>query len=112
MRDEVRLLGRSGGYTDDPARAMPREAEAVDKATQARITLESARSWPGLQALQRGERTQQPIARRVTRALAQAKLAGTDVHKEHRLVRLAMQAGRTEAHIERRVQALEARVFH
>ena len=51
MRDEIRLLGRSGGYTSDAKRAVdPREEpEAVDRETQRRTASTPrgrGRTWP------------------------------------------------------------------
>jgi len=109
MKDEVRLLGRSGGYTSDPARAVdPREEpEAVDRETQRRITLEAARSWPHLSALQQGARAADSLDRRLARCKAQAKHLGVDIHQPLRLVRLAIEGGRSTAHVERRLEAVE-----
>jgi hypothetical protein len=109
MRDEIRLLGRSGGYTSDPARAVdPREEpEAVDRATQQRITLEAAESWPHLTALHEGSRASATLDRRLARCKAQAKHLGVDVHQPLRLARLALEGGRSYAHVERRIEALE-----
>ena len=112
MRDPIRLLGRSSGYTSNPARALPDEPEAVDRQTQQRLTLEAARNWPHLHALQTGERREAPLHRRIARVQAQARLTGINIYQEVRLARLAIEAGRSNAHIERRVQALENRVFH
>lgn len=111
MRDQVRLLGKRGGYTSNPARALPEEPEAVDRETQQRFTLDAARNWPRLQALQTEERRETPLHHRLRRVQAQARLTGIDVHQELRLTRLAIENGRSAAHIERRVQVLEARVF-
>lgn len=111
MRDEVRLLGKRGGYTADPARALPDEPEAVDRETQQRFTLDAARTWPHLHALQTGERRDAPLHHRIQRIKAQARLTGIDVHQELRLARLAIESRCSAAHVERRVQALEARLF-
>jgi hypothetical protein len=107
----VRLLGKTSGYTDNPARAMPNEPEAVDRETQRRITLDAARNWPRLHTLQTEERREAPLHHRLQRVKSQARLAGIDVYQELRLTRLAIENGRPAAHVERRVQALEARVF-
>lgn len=112
MRDSVRLLAKTGGYTDRPSKAMdPSEPEAVAAEDQRRITEEAARSWPHLNALQRGERTAAPLDRRIARCKAQAKHLGVDVHGELRLVRLAVAGGRSQAHVERRIEVLEARLW-
>jgi len=109
MRDEVRLLGRSGGYTDDPKRAVdPREEpEAVDRETQRRISLDAARSWPHLTALHEGARAADSLDRRLARCRAQAKHLGVDIHQPLRLARLAIEGGRSYAHVERRIEAVE-----
>jgi hypothetical protein len=109
VRDEVRLLGRSGGYTDDPARAVdPRdEPEAVDRETQARITLAAAESWPQLTALHEGVRAEASLDQRIARCKRQAKHIGVDVHQPLRLARLAIEGGRSYAHVERRIEAVE-----
>jgi len=111
VRDEVRLLGRTSGYTSDPSRALPGEPEAVDRSTQQRFTLEAARNWPRLSSLQTQERREAPTHVRLQRAEAQARVSGIDVHRELRLTRLAIEAGRPAAHVERRLQVLEARVY-
>ena len=111
MRDEVRLLGRKGGYTKDPARALPDEPEAVSRTDQERITLQAARTWPHLTALNQGARAAAPLHVRLQRAKAQARALRVDVHAELRLVRLALEGGRSYAHVERRLVALEARVW-
>lgn len=109
---EVRLLGKTGGYTDNPARAMDLdEPEAVDAEAQRRITAEAVANWPGLNALQAGERQAAPLDRRIERCRAQAKHLRVDVHGELRLVRLAISGGRSRAHVERRVEALESRLW-
>lgn len=112
MRDEVRLLAKTGGYTDKPSRAMsPDEPEAVSREEQARITLAAAQQWPHLNALHEATRAADPLSVRLARAKAQAKSLRLDVHKQVRLVRLAIEGGRSAAHVERRVEALEARVW-
>lgn len=112
MHDEVRLLGKTGGYTDRPSRAMnPDEPEAVSRDEQARITLAAAKAWPHLDVLQRGARASAPLSVRLARATAQAKSLRLDVHKELRLARLAIEGGRSYAHVERRVEVLEQRVW-
>ena len=110
MRDEIRLLGRGGGYTDNPARAIdPREEpEAVDRETQRRITLEAAESWPQLTALHEGVRADAPLDRRLARCRRQAKHLGVDVHQPLRLARRAIEGGRSYAHVERRIEAIES----
>lgn len=107
MRDPVRLLGKSGGYVDDPAKALREEPEAVDRATQSRITLEAARSWPHLTALHEGVRAADSFDRRLRRCKDQAKHLGIDVYQPLRLARLAIEGGRSHAHVERRIEALE-----
>lgn len=112
MRDQVRLLGKTGGYTDNPARAFDRdEPEAVSRSDQARITKEAALSWPHLSALQEGARASQPLDRRLAACKAQARNLRVDVHGELRLVRLALEGGRSRAHVERRLEVLEERLW-
>lgn len=112
MRDQVRLLGKTGGYTDKPSRAMSQEEpEAVSREEQARLTLQAARSWPHLNALQTGLRASAPLGERLRRATAQAKSLRLDVHKELRLAKLAIEGGRSHAHVERRIEVLEQRVW-
>jgi hypothetical protein len=112
MRDEVRLLGKTGGYTDKPSRAMSQEEpEAVSREEQAWQTLQAARDWPHLNALSSATRAAKPLDVRIKDARSQARLVKTDVHKELRLCRLAIEGGRSYEHVERRVEALEARVW-
>lgn len=111
--DEVRLLAKGGGYTDNPARALDvrEEPEAVDREAQRRITAQAVAEWPHLNALQTGAREAVPLDRRIARCVAQAKHLRVDVHRELRLVRLAVGSGRPQAHVERRVEALESRLW-
>lgn len=113
--DELRLLGKSGGYTHKSTHALrvdgALEPEAVDAETQRRITKAAAEGWPHLDALHRGERESKPLATRIAHAKAQAKHLRVDVYQPLRLLEMAMLGGRSHAHIERRVQALEATVF-
>jgi hypothetical protein len=112
VQDRVRLLGKTSGYTERTDRAMdPVEPEAVDAETQRRISEDAARSWPGLRALQTGERASRPLHRRMENARAQARLSGVDVHPQLRLVKLAIENGRPIEHVERRMSAVEARLW-
>lgn len=112
MSDEVRLLGKTGGYTDKPSHALDRdEPEAVSRADQARITAEAAASWPHLNALHAGQRTAQPLDRRIARCKAQARHIGVDVRQELRLIGLTLGSGRSRATVERRVEVLEQRLW-
>jgi hypothetical protein len=112
-KDEIRLLGRSGGYTKDPKRAVdPREEpEAVSKQDQARITAAAVRNWPHMNALQTATRASRPLGERLARCKRQARHIGADVHGELRLVRLALENGRSAAHVERRIEVLESRLW-
>jgi hypothetical protein len=110
--DRPRLLAKGNGYTARSTRAMdPSEPEAVSAEDQRNITLQAARNWPHLSALHTAERTAQPMSRRLERIKAQARFAGVDVHNQLRQVRLAMEGGRSAAHIERRVEAIEQRLW-
>ncbi len=111
MKDQVRLLGRTGGYTDEPERALREEPEAVDRETQRRITAAAAESWPHLSALHEATRRIDPLSTRLARAQAQAKHLRVDVHNELRLVRLAIESGRSYAHVERRLSVVEERLW-
>lgn len=112
MPEEVRLLGKRGGYTEKPWKAMdPAEPEAVSSEDQARITAEAARDWPHLNALHTAVRESNTLDDRLRRARAEAKSLRLDVHKELRLVRLAIEGGRSRGHVEQRIAALENRVW-
>jgi hypothetical protein len=112
MPDEVRLLGKRGGYTDDPAKAMDRaEPEAVSREDQRRITAAAARDWPHLNVLHTAVREADTLDNRLRRARAEAKSQRLDVHRELRLVRLAIEGGRSRGHVEQRIAALENRVW-
>lgn len=112
MTDTVRLLGKTGGYTDKPSRAMdPAEPEAVAPSDLAKITAASAASWPHLNALQVGARAAAPISTRIERCRQQARHLGVDVHGELRLIRLTIANGRSAASVERRVEVLENRLW-
>jgi hypothetical protein len=88
-----------------------REPEAVDAAAQERITRAAIEGWPHLDALQGAVRAARPISVRLDRIRAQARHLGVDVHPELRLVKLAIENGRSEAHIERRVAVVEAKLW-
>lgn len=113
--DKVRLLGRTGGYTDKATKALSSgaepEPEAVDADTQKRISLAAARNWPHLNALQRGAREAKPLHVRLRNAKAQAKSLRIDVHRPVQLIEYAIRGGRSHAHVEQRIKALEATVF-
>ena len=89
----------------------PDEPEAIDPAALSEMVAKSAASWPGLRALQRGERSQKPLARRIADVKAQARATGVDVHPQMRLVKLAMENGRPIEHVERRLEAVENRLW-
>lgn len=86
----------------------PEEPEAVDAETQRRITVAAAESWPSIRALQVEARESQSLGRRIERAKAQARHLGVDVHQPLRLCRLAIENGRSRAHVERRIEAVES----
>lgn len=112
MADRVRLLGKTGGYTDKSYRAMDAtEPEAVDAETQARISKEAKQSQSQREVLHVAERTVQPLDKRIALAKAQAKFLGLNVHQHVRLCRLAIEGGRSREAVERRVEALERAVW-
>jgi hypothetical protein len=112
VADEVRLLGKTGGYTDKPSRALdPQEPEAVSREDQRRITADAARSWPHLSALHTAERSSLPLDRRIAQCKAQARHLGVDVHNELRLIKLTVSNGRSRAAVEHRVSVLERRLW-
>jgi len=61
-----------------------------------------------MNALQAGARGAQPLNVRLARCKAQAKHLRVDVHQPLRLARLALENGRSYAHVERRIEAVEA----
>lgn len=112
VSDPIRLLGKTGGYTDKPSRAMDvTEPEAVRPEDQARISEAAAQSWPHLNALHEGVRAERPFGERIARCKAQARHIGVDVHGELRLLRLTLNSGRSRASIERRLEVLEGRLW-
>jgi hypothetical protein len=115
VSDEVRLLGKTGGYTEKPTHALrvtgEVEPEAVDRQTQRRITAEAVRDWPHMNALQTASRESRPLHQRIANVKAQAKHARIDVYQPMRLLENAVMAGRSHAHVERRVEVLESLVF-
>jgi hypothetical protein len=112
MTDPVRLLGKTSGYTERRDRAMDAsEPEAVDAESQRRISEAAREGWPHLNALQTASRESRPLSARIRRIQSQARHLGVDVHPELRRVRLAMEGGRSPEHIERRVAAVEARLW-
>jgi len=114
-RDEVRLLSRGGTYTDDPGRALRDgalvEPEAVDAATQDRYSNAAHREQEQTRTLTRAALADAPLHVRIARCEAHAKAMKIDVHQPVRLLRLAVLNGRSTAHVSRRIDALEARVF-
>jgi hypothetical protein len=114
-RDPVRLLGKTGGTTTDPARALRDghrvEPEAVPADYQEQLTRAAHRDQQQARVARRIDRSQQDLARRITFAQQQAKHIGVDVHNAMRLLKLSIAAGRSEAAVLRRVEALERLVF-
>jgi hypothetical protein len=114
-RDTVRLLARGTGYTDRPGRALRSgphvEPEAVPADVQAAYSRAAHRDQAQQRTVQRVRRADDPIARRIAFAQAQARHVGVDVHNAMRLLKLTVAAGRSEAAVLRRVEALERLVF-
>jgi hypothetical protein len=111
--DPVRLLNRSGiGYTSDEARALRHEPEAVPAEYDAVLTSRAHRAAAQQRERNRNEQAvANGWARRIQLARAEAKRRGVDVHQPLRLIRLAMEGGRSDQHIESRITALERRVY-
>ncbi|HWK25369.1 MAG TPA: hypothetical protein VNS09_02345 [Solirubrobacter sp.] len=114
-RDPVRLLGRTGSYTDRFAYALRSgavlEPEAVDAATQARLSDRAATDRSNQRTLTRADLAKSPPAVRLARCKAQAKATKVDAHRELRMVRLAIDGGRSAEHIARRLACLERRLW-
>lgn len=88
------------------------EPEAVDRATQERITDRAHRNAAAQRELTRTERAMMNgWARRLVLARSEAKLRGVDVRRELHTIGMVMKAGRTDAAIEGRIAALERRVL-
>lgn len=64
-----------------------------------------------MNVLRRLLREQQPLDARIRAIRAQARYLRVDVHNELRLVALAIEGGRSRAHVSRRISAVEARLW-
>ena len=114
-RDPVRLLGRSGGTTSNPARALRDgalvEPEAVPADVQDRYSNAAHRAQAQQRTLTRAALADAPLHVRIARCEARAKDLRIDVHQAVRLARLAVLNGRSLAHVSRRVEAIERLCF-
>jgi len=110
----MRLLAptgsRSGDYTTDTRRAIDQLA-ALDASELEQLTLRARRIERALEAVRAGERGQRPFATRLRRARTEAQAKRIDIRRQLFELERAMHSGRSEACIERRLQALEQRVM-
>lgn len=117
QRDEVRLLGRTGGYTNKPSHALFStdvgvEPEAVPAHYQRMLTNTAHRDQAQAREVQRAERAAtNGWSRRIALAKAQAKLTGVSIDRELRLLACVMKARRSDHAVEDRIRALEKRVW-
>jgi hypothetical protein len=113
MADRPRLLARDStrGYTDDPGKALRHEPGAVPRDYANVLVSRAHRDQAAARQLQRSELGQNGFYRRLVLAQAQARHTGVDIHGRVRLLRLAMEQRRSEAHLERRLQAIERMVW-
>jgi len=113
--DPVRLLDKTGAYTSQFAHALRSgnvlEPEAVDHATQERLSDRAAVDRSNQRLTTRADLAKSPAAVRLARCKAQAKATRTDVHRELRLVKLAITNGRKPEHVARRLACLEAKLW-
>lgn len=113
--DPVRLLGKTGGYTDQFAHALRSgnmlEPEAIPAAYAAVLADRAAVDRSHQRLTTRADLAKSPAAVRLARCKAQAKATRTDAHRELRLVRLAITNGRSVEHVASRLAALERKLW-
>jgi hypothetical protein len=117
--DPVRLLNKSGttggrgnGYTDRLGRAMDaHEPEAVSREHQDALSDRAHRNAAQARQEQRLAMSGNRLDARIATAIATARHRRVDIHPELRLVRLAIQGGRSEAAISRRVDVIERKLW-
>lgn len=81
--DEIRLLGKNGGYVSDPAQALRREPEAVDRATAKRLVALGTARWQKEHQAREDERLARTLAIRLKDAQRRGDaMELTRVHRE------------------------------
>lgn len=108
--DYLAPTGSGTDYVTSAHRAID-PLPAVESHVLEDLILQARRRDRLLDAERRIVRAQQLPAARLARAHAQARVNGVDVRNEIRLARLAIEAGRKLAHVERRLWAVERRVY-
>ncbi|WP_205697479.1 hypothetical protein [Conexibacter sp. SYSU D00693] len=110
-QDEPLFLGRTGGLTRNPARAMRTnglvEPEPVVGADLERFAFNANRDRVAARQLTLATLAAAPVDVRLARCRAQAKATKVDCHAQLRLVRLAIANGRSAEHVGRRLDAVE-----
>jgi hypothetical protein len=87
------------------------EPEAVDRATLALLAERAAAERSQRRIATRADLAQATPSVRLARCKAQARASRVDVHRELRMVRLAIEGGRSAEHIARRLACLERRLW-
>lgn len=96
LEDEVRLLGKNGGYVTNPAQALREEPEAVDRATEKRLVALGTLTWAQARAVKQAELDARALHHRLG-----------EIEAAH--ARGEFDASRQLAAIRRRIEALEAK---
>lgn len=79
--DELRLLHRIAGYTDEPTQAMPREPEAVDEETQRDISADARRRFETEHAYELLLRQDKSSANRLINCQNESRRLGLEVER-------------------------------
>jgi len=120
-RAPIRLLARTdspdidattgiGDYTNNPRRALDL-LPALEHDDLEQLTYQARRIERIRRAMRNTQRHRQPYAHRIERAKAQARRRSVDIRRQLFELHRAMQTGRSEACIERRLQTLERHAF-
>jgi hypothetical protein len=113
--DEIRLLGRFGGFTDRFAYALRSgaviEPEVISAEFERTLAARAANDRAAARALTRADLAAASAGVRLARCKAMARAKKVDVHRELRLIRLAVEGGRKPEHIAKRLAVLERRLW-
>lgn len=113
--DTIRLLRRTGGYTDQLHHALRDgwdiEPEAISADYATMLADRAALDRSNQRITTRADLAQAPAAVRLARAKAQAKATRVDAHRELRLIRLAITNGRSVEHVSKRLAVLERKLW-
>lgn len=109
--DYLAASGSGADYTSNPKRAID-PLPAVDDDVLDELTRRARRLRRLLEMEQTMVRHRQLLSVRLRRARSEAKLKGIDIRKEVYALQRAMEHGRSEHSIERRMSAIERLVWN